>query len=216
MSLPFTVEEFLSVFEVYNRSIWPMQILLYGLALAATILAVRKTTFSNKISSAILAFFWLWTGIVYHLTYFTSINQAAYVFGSLFVIQGLIFLFTGVFGSNLSFQFRPDTRGITGSVFILYALVIYPLLGHFLGHVYPASPTFGAPCPTTIFTFGLLLWTDKVFPKYVLGIPLLWSVIGFSAALSLTIREDFGLLIAGLVGTLLIFMRKRPEFAMQG
>jgi len=95
---------------------------------------------------------------------------------------------------------------IIGGIFALYALVIYPVLGYSFGHVYPASPTFGAPCPTTIFTFGLLLWTDKRFPRHILVIPLLWSIIGFTAALSLTIREDFGLLIAGLLGTLLILL----------
>jgi hypothetical protein len=215
MRLPFSLEEFLSIFEVYNRSIWPMQIVLYLLALIAVIFAVKKTTSSNKTISGILAFLWLWTGLVYHLSYFTSINKAAYVFGVLCIAQGLIFIYTGVFRSSLSFQFQPDVKGIIGSIFILYALVIYPLLGYLLGHVYPASPTFGAPCPTTIFTFGLLLLTDKAFPKYVLAIPLLWSIVGFTAALSLTIREDIGLLIAGLLGTLLIFLRRnRPSSAM--
>ena len=215
MRLPFSLEEFLSIFEVYNRSIWPMQIVLYLLALIAVIFAVKKTAFSNKTISGILAFLWLWTGLVYHLSYFTSINKAAYVFGVLCIVQGLIFIYTGVFRPSLSFQFQPDVKGIVGSIFILYALVIYPVLGYLLGHVYPASPTFGAPCPTTIFTFGLLLWTDKIFPKYVLAIPLLWSIVGFTAALSLTIREDIGLLIAGLLGTLLIFLRRnRPSSAM--
>jgi hypothetical protein len=52
-------------------------------------------------------------------------------------------------------------------------------------------------------------------PKYVLGIPLLWSIVGFTAALSLTILEDVGLLIAGLLATLLIFLRRgRPVPAM--
>ena len=211
MSLPFSIEEFLSIFEAYNRAIWPMQIVLYLLALIAIIFGVRKTAFSNKVISGILAFLWLWTGIIYHLSYFTSINQAAYVFGALCIVQGLIFVYTGIFRSSLSFQFQPDTQGIVGSIFMLYALVIYPILGYLLGHIYPASPTFGAPCPTTIFTFGLLLWTDKAIPKYVLGIPLIWSIVGFTAALSLTIREDFGLLIAGLLGTLLAFLKRgRP------
>ena len=99
--------------------------------------------------------------------------------------------------------------GITGAVFIIYALLIYPVLGHLLGHIYPKSPTFGLPCPMTIFTFGLLLWTDSKIPKYVLIIPFLWSVVGFSAAVNLRIYEDFGLLLAGLLGTILIIIRDR-------
>jgi hypothetical protein len=82
----------------------------------------------------------------------------------------------------------------------------YPLLGYLQGHIYPAAPTFGLPCPTTIFTFGILLWTDKKLPVITLVIPFLWSLIGFSAAFSLGIREDTGLLIAGLLTTIMILI----------
>jgi hypothetical protein len=84
-------------------------------------------------------------------------------------------------------------------------MVVYPVIGTLLGHAYPQSPVFGvAPCPTTIFTFGLLLWTTAKVPKYVLVIPLLWSLLGVTAAFTLGIREDTGLLVAGVVGTILL------------
>jgi hypothetical protein len=38
---------------------------------------------------------------------------------------------------------------------------------------------------------------------------LIWSIIGFGAALSLGVKEDYGLLIAGVVGFILIFIRDR-------
>jgi len=204
VSLPFTIEQFLSVFEKYNLSVWPMQIVLVLVAILAIILSIRKINRSDNIISLVLGFFWLWIGIVYHLAFFTSINKAAYFFGALYIIQGLLFLFVGGLKSKLSFKFEPNSYGIIGSLFILYALIIYPGLGYFFGHVYPKNPTFGLPCPTTIFTFGLLLWTDKNVPKYVLAIPLIWSIIGFGAALSLGVKEDYGLLIAGVLGSILI------------
>jgi hypothetical protein len=209
MSLPFTVEQFMGIFEKYNIAVWPMQIILVLIALSALFLSLRKFSYSDKFISAILGFFWLWIGVVYHLTHFTSINTAAYLFGALYIIQGLIFIFLGGIKSRLSFKLQPNAYGIIGSLFILYALIIYPILGYFLGHVYPKNPTFGLPCPTTIFTFGLLLWTDKIVPKYVLVIPLIWSMIGFGAALSLGVKEDYGLLIAGVSGFILIFIRDR-------
>jgi hypothetical protein len=87
-------------------------------------------------------------------------------------------------------------------------MALYPIIGGLLGHGYPRSPSFGvAPCPTTIFTFGLLLWTSVRVPIYVLAIPLLWSLIGFSAALWLGIREDIGLPIAGVLSTALLVWR---------
>jgi len=209
MSLPFTVEQFMSIFEKYNIAVWPMQVILVLIALLALFLSLRKFSYSDRVISIILGFFWLWIGIVYHIIYFTSINEAAYLFGILYVIQGLVFIFVGGMKSKLSFKFQPSNYGIIGGIFILYALVIYPILGYFLGHVYPKKPTFGLPCPTTIFTFGLLLWTDQIVPKYVLVIPLIWSVVGFGAALSLGVKEDYGLLMAGVLGFILIFVRDR-------
>lgn len=209
MSLPFTIDQFLGIFEKYNLSVWPMQIVLVLIAVLALFLSLKKISYTDKIISVVLGFFWLWIGIVYHLAYFTTINKAAYFFGVLFIIQGLIFLFVGGIKSKLSFKFQSSSYGFIGSLFILYALIIYPVFGYFLGHVYPRNPTFGLPCPTTIFTFGLLLWTDKIVPKYVLVIPLVWSIIGFGAALFLGVKEDFWLLIAGVLGFVLIFIRDR-------
>lgn len=41
---------------------------------------------------------------------------------------------------------------------VAYAMVIHPVIGILVGHTWPAMPMLGiAPCPTTIFTIGLLL-----------------------------------------------------------
>jgi len=204
MKIPFTIEQFLDVFKNYNLSVWPMQMILYLFAFVVIIISIRKNNYSNRIIAIILSILWLWMGIIYHLVNFSSINKAAYIFGFVYIIQALLFLFSGVIKSNLSFKYQSNIYGIFGSIFILYALVLYPILGYFYGHVYPKAPTFGVPCPTTIFTFGILLWTDRKIPKHILIIPLLWSVIGFSAAMNLNIKEDFGLFIAGVLGFILL------------
>lgn len=211
MNLPFTRVQFLGVFENYNLSVWPMQIVLVLLGLTAIYFAALRHKPSNKIIAAALALLWLWMGVVYHIRYFAPINPAAKVFGALFILQGFIFIFSGLIRNSLSFEFRSDGYGITGAVFFLYALVIYPILGYFQGHIYPQSPTFGLPCPTTIFTFALLLWADRKVPLYVLIVPFLWTLIGSSAAVTLGIVEDFGLLAAGLCGTALVIIRNRHE-----
>ncbi|RPH36059.1 hypothetical protein EHM92_05140 [bacterium] len=209
MNLPFTPDQFLNVFREYNLSVWPMQIVLVLLGLTAIYFAVVRHKPSNMIIAGILAFLWLWMGVVYHFRHFTTINPAAYAFGSLCIIQGLVFVFSGMIRTSLSFESRTDVYGIVGAVMVLYALIVYPILGYFQGHIYPHSPTFGAPCPTTIFTFALLLWADRKVPVYVLLVPFLWSLIASSAALSLGILEDIGLLVSGLVATVLILIRNR-------
>ena len=211
MNTPFTVEQFINVFHNYNLAVWPIQIVFYLLALLLIYLAIIRTSFSDKTISAVLSFYWFWMGIIYHFGFFSTINPAAYLFGIVFVIQGLLFLYYGVFLSKLSYNFRPDIYGLTGAFFILYALLIYPLIGWIAGHTYPDSPTFGLPCPTTIFTLGLFLWTAKKLPIPILIIPFLWSIIGTMAAFKFGIAEDFGLLISGIVVFTLILNRDKHK-----
>ncbi|HEX5001689.1 MAG TPA: DUF6064 family protein [Bacteroidia bacterium] len=209
MNTPFTIAQFFEVFKNYNETVFPAQILLYLVAFITIYLIIKPTALSNKIISGLLAFFWLWMGIVYHLIFFTKINDAAYIFGAIFILQALLFLAYGVFNNKLSFSFHPDIYGLTGIVLILFALILYPILGFSLGHVYPLSPTFGLPCPTTILTLGILLLGDKKFPLVIFIMPLLWSIIGFTAAFNFGIWEDTGLLVAGILTTILLLIKNR-------
>ena len=209
MKLPFTVEEFLEVFKNYNRSVYPMQIIFYLLGATVIFLSIKKVTNADRKINVVLSFFWLWMGIVYHLFYFAKINKAAYLFSGIFILQGLLFFYYGVLNNKLSYKFRFDKFGWVGAILITFPLIIYPFLGYAFGHLYPASPTFGLPCPTTIFTFGILMWFDKKIPLSILNIPFIWSIIGFLAALKLGVREDTGLLVAGILGIIMIALRNR-------
>jgi len=209
MQVPFSLGDFLKVFKSYNQTIFPLQIVFYFIAFLSIYFLFTGNKNLNKIISITLSFFWLWMGIVYHIIFFSAINNAAYIFGAFFIIQGIMFAGCGLIRKKLSFGYSKNIYNYIGIVFLLYALIIYPVLGYNLGHSYPYSPTFGLPCPTTIFTFGILLFTNKKMPLHLLIIPLLWSVIGFNAALTLTIYEDTGLLIAGVTAfTLLLISNK--------
>lgn len=209
--MPFTSEQFFNVFSQYNTAVWPMQIVFYLLGLIALLAAVWKFRFSNRVTTMILAFFWVWMGSIYHLTHFSTINKAAYIFGSVFILQGILFFINGLGQRRLSFRPRWDIYSIIGGAFILYGLFIYPILGYFLGHVFPQAPSFGVPCPTTIFTFGILLWTDTKLSKYLLVIPVLWSIIGFSAAFQWGVWEDVMLLVAGVVTATMVIYRDKAD-----
>ena len=211
MKTPFTVDQFLEVFKNYNESVFPVQVLFYLVAWFAIYLVTRQSTKSNRVISGVLSFYWLWMGVVYHLVFFATVNKAAYLFGSLFILQSALFLIFGAFSDRLSFRFNTDVYGITGLALTFFALFVYPLYGYFNGHVYPYSPTFGLPCPTTIFTFGILLMTDSKVPVVILIVPVIWSLIGFMAAINLGITEDIGLLVAGIVAASLLLYRNRSS-----
>ena len=60
-------------------------------------------------------------------------------------------------------------------------------------------PTFGLPCPTTIFTIGLLCFAVQPLPRSPLIGPLLWCLVGAQAAFFLGVQPDLGLIVAGAV-----------------
>ena len=204
--MPFTEGQFFNVFRDYNLAVWPVQWILISLAVLAIGLAARGA--SARTSNLILALLWAWMAIAYHFTFFARINPAAIWFGVAFLIQAALFFRYGVARCRIRFRARGDLRTLLGFGFMVYALLLYPALGHLLGRHYPAMPTFGLPCPTTIFTLGLLLWSDPPVARLLLIIPALWSLLGFSAALSLGMTEDYGLLVAGILATTLLFFAR--------
>jgi hypothetical protein len=213
MDLPFTTDQFLGVFRAYNEAVWPTHIAAYVLGLGALVAAARGGRGTSAFVTAVLAAMWGWNGIAYHIGFFASINSAAYVFGALFLLQAGIFAYAGLVRRHLAFRLRRDRYGLTGAALVFYAIALYPLLGVTLGHGYPHNPAFGlAPCPTTIFTFGLLLWTDRPVPKSLLVIPTLWALVGVAAALTLGMVEDAGLLAAAFATVgLLLYRDRRPH-----
>lgn len=147
MTLPFTQEQFLEVFARYNTAIWPMQIVAYVLGITAVALAIKKTSASGRAIALIPAFLWLWVGWMYDVVHLVTINKAAHLFGALFILEGAALLLAGVVWPKLSFRAGSGVRGLVASATIVYAMIIYPIIGSLLGHGYPRSPGFGvAPC----------------------------------------------------------------------
>jgi hypothetical protein len=199
LTLPFTVQQFFEVFTRYNRAVWPAPVVLLVLAAVSLALVLWRPDASSRAVSAILAGLWAWMGIAYHALFFTAINPAARAFAVFFLVQAVLFAVPGAVRGRLVFGRPSPARGALGSLLVAYSLAVYPALGWLAGHRYPAVPTFGAPCPTTIFTLGMLLYARPGPPWWLAAIPLAWAAVGSSAAFALGVSEDFGLLAAGVV-----------------
>ena len=211
--LPFSREQLLTVFVAYNEDVWPVQVLAYLLGLLMLVLIVQPSAHRSRMVAAGLAAMWLWTGVAYHGMNFSAISNGALGFAAPFVIQGLLFVEAGVLRGRLAFGRRKGWNGWTGWALVAYASIGYPLLGQVLGHSYPGMPMFGiTPCPVTIFTFGLFLLTTEPIPRRLLVIPVVWSVIGGSAAFLLAIPQDWLLLVSGI--TVLALLRRDAELRL--
>ena len=198
MSLPFTIGDFLAIFAAYNSAIWPFQIVAYGLGLVAATAVIVENHALMRLGFAALAILWGFTGIGYHLISFAQINPIAPIFAAFFVLQGVLFVASAIQPGDLRLRMSRDLRSIAGLMTIVYALAVYPVLGIWAGHGFLAGPMFGvAPCPTTIFTLGILMIARGRWVVWLSIIPVSWSLIGLSAALQLGIPEDLGMPVAG-------------------
>ena len=208
--LPFSEDVFFRLFEQYNASIWPAQVVAYALGVALLVLALRPRRGGDRVIAVGLAVFWLWTGIAYHMLFFATINWAAWGFGALFALQGVAFVWRGALRGELRFRFTATPHGWVGLALAVFAMAGYPLAGWLAGHAWPRTAVFGvAPCPTTIFTLGLLLLAEPRVPLRLLAIPVLWAVIGGTAALLLAVPEDAALPLAAVLALALAIAKNR-------
>lgn len=205
----FTLDQFLEMLTRYNLTIWPLQLIAYGLGILAVLLALRGTKNSGRTIAAMLSLLWLWTGAIFNLFYFSPLYGMAYVFAVLFVVEAGILLYAGTIKGNLSFKIKADACGVAGGLVVLYSLVGYPLIEVLLGRGYPKLLAFGlVPCPTTVFTLGILLWSSKKPNWYVLAIPVLYALTGL-VPVWVGIVEDVGLFISGLLTLLMVIYWNR-------
>lgn len=182
----------------------------YLLGGVAVVLLFFKRREGDRIISAILALMWLWTGFGYHGLWFSAINKAAYGFAALFIVQGCYLLYAGAYRGQICFGRNSDLADWIGGAFVVYAAILYPVIGLATGHRYPEMPMFGVtPCPVTIFTFGFMLLTVRPVSGRLLVIPFVWSLIGGSAAILLNMPQDWLLLVSGFVAVPLIIFRDR-------
>ncbi len=200
MDLPFTQTQFFEVFVSYNEAIWPMQLALNAAAITMVGVLIWMPERAGRFISLGLVLLWAWLAVGYHLAFFWRINPAAPFFAAISLVAAGGFLWFGIFRSSLRFHSGMDARKTTGLIVVVFALAGYPAIGELAGHHYPATPTFGVPCPTTIYTFGVLLMTAKPLPRWVLPAPMLWAAIGAVAAFSLGVPQDLALIVMLVLG----------------
>lgn len=209
MSLPFTAGEFFAVFGRYNETVWPLQVALLALAVGALVGLFRGGIRGRRLTFAILGFLWLWMAFVYHVAFFSEVNPAAWLFAALFAAGGVTFGWA-VRAAAAGGERSRGLRAGAGWLLVAYALAGYPAIAYLAGQRYPEVPTFGLPCPTTIFTLGVLLLLAAP-PRRLFVVPLIWAAIGTSAALRLGVPEDLGLPVAALAALVALGVASRPR-----
>lgn len=202
MQLPFSHDVFLDVFAMYNAELWPASLFLWVATAAMAFRWLAGSRVNGPVLFGLLSVHWMWSGIAYHWLYFREINRAATLFAAAFVFQGVLFLWMAV-KSRAHTDAPSGLRGAVAGGLVLYGLA-YPAIGLAMGLEYPRLPLFAVPCPATLVTAGFLLGTVGA-PRFASVVPILWAVIGGSAAFALGITADLVLIVAAAVLALDLF-----------
>jgi len=206
VTLPFSEQQFFDVFGRYNTRVWPVVLLLWIETLWFALQLVRGRSKSAGLS-LLLAVHWAWSGLVYHASFFTAVNPGAWMFAVLFAVESVIFVGIAV-TRRIDFVWGHTTRHRIAGVLIVYSLA-YPLLVLASGHEYPRAPLFAVPCPTTLFTCGMLLTAAPRVPIAAAVVPVAWSIIAGSAAILLDVAPDAMLFIGGAAAAITAIAQRR-------
>ena len=209
MQLPFTREQFFDLFAAYNDALWPAVVALW---VASTVIVARRLSVRHQHDrwvSVLMAGLWAWSALAYHVAFFTSINPAAWLFAAFFLGQAVLIFRVGVVQRRLSFAPWGNAWAPLAWGLIAYSLA-YPLINAIDHLSLLRIPTFGLPCPTTIFTVGVLMLATPRSWKLSI-VPVIWSAIGGSAAFLLGVHADVALPVAGIALAIFSVRRTTPE-----
>lgn len=203
--LLFSQETYFRLFELYNRAIWPLQVLLLGLGGIALYLLRRRGC--ARVAWGLLALVWAWVAWAFHLERYATINLAAPYFAALFGLEAVLLLAIGTAAGRL--RASEASAPIAGTAVVVYAVVLHPLTGLLAGRTWPQLAYFGAaPDPTAIATLGMLLFAGGPLRVVLLVPAAAWCVI--SALTSYAMESVEGVAPAIFAATAILLSFRRP------
>lgn len=193
--LLFSERVYWRLFLLHNEALWPLQVpvLLLGLAALAALLARRP--WSPSIAAALLAAGWAWIAWSFFWQRYATINWAAAWVAPAFAAEALLLIATAVV--------RPR-RAPAGSVGALagislfaWGLALHPLLPLLTNRPFAEAEVLGlTPDPTAIATLGLCLWLRGAVRWLLLPIPVLWCLASWLTLDTLGVGEAWVPLLA--------------------
>ena len=209
---------FLAMYDRFNATVWPMQLVWYASAAAMVGLALWPRRLSTQLICLLAAAYLTWVGIAFFgvldsgMGVLDSVVNLAWLWAATFILEALLFLVAGIVRRDLVFAPRWNLAMVLGAVFMFYGLVAYPIIGLLGGHPLHTLPVFGlSPCATVIFFFGLLLWARSPAPKYLLLLPLAWALEATPSNIAMGHEADFGMALVGVITVGLIIWRDRTS-----
>jgi hypothetical protein len=208
-----STEEFWTQVAVYNEATWPITI---AMTIAAVFLTFRvfwrPGARSDMWMKAFLGFAFAWNGIVFFLLYVK--NPLSTLTGApLFIIISFLFV-VDIWMGKTHFQPPKATwkKAMTG--LWIFLVLLYPVIGWPLGHVYPKALLPMFPCPLTTFAIVLVAAAAPKVDKKVCVALLPWALMALPKCFgALECYEDCILFASGVYGLVELIRNWKTQLA---
>ena len=206
--LLFSPRTYYRMFELYHAQVWPIHLVVLGSVIGVFVLLRREEEWRDRAIAGVLAVWWLWVAIAFHLQRYAPINWAGRYFAALFAIQALLLLWFGVIRRRLRFRLSPERAAYLTAALLVVALVLEPIAGRIAGRSWRQVEMFGlTPDPTAIATLAFLALSTARPHRALIVIPAIWCAIGAATLWSLGSAEAWLVMLAGLAGLILAIRR---------
>lgn len=204
------MSDFFTLMNNYHQMYPLLAPIALGIALGIIGLLTLSWKGKTRVALWALSLLWAFDGLFLFTYYYGNINPTTYFLtGILFPLQAVLFLFAG--NGEVDFGFSKRFASRLGMFFMFFALFLYPIIGNFTGHAYPAAPVFPEPCPLTIFTLGFLLQIRGRLPLRLIWVPLFWALMGLYAAFVMGVFADLAETIAGITAFVVILVQNKTH-----
>ena len=184
--LIFSPESYYRLHELYNLSLWPLQVLSFLLFCLALYLNIKGHRYYPKAILIGLSLAWLLNGFWFVSQFYVQINPLANTLTYAFYLQAILLMLMAVFVSHAGGGPGPSgIRAVSGWSLLMYAGFVHPVALFLLGRKFGGLEIVGiAPDPTALATLGILIMLKKRVYWLAMIVPSLWITLSILTYLS--------------------------------
>lgn len=178
--LMFSVRTWDRLVQGWNEALWPLHVPVLLVAAALVVLAALRPQQARRPALLLLAISWAFIGWGFHWERFATIHTGAPWYAAAFGLQALLLLLAAASPEGAT---PPGPVRTTGLLLAAAAVAPYPLWAPAAGRGWPQAEIAGLlPDPTALLTVGLLLALPQRHRGWLLVVPLLALVVGWTTA----------------------------------
>nr|WP_319392865.1 DUF6064 family protein [uncultured Desulfobacter sp.] len=203
--------------ENYNRGIFPMQaVFLIIAAMLVASLYLGNGPVVNRLIKSYFAFIYIWFGVVLCIVFIPDeFIISNLIMGLIYLVIGVLF-FLDIFNQKTVFTIsrNPAIKWVT-LFLIIFSFAFFPLINYLNGIPAARLPLVGSLfCPTSILALALFAGSaPDVDKKNLILLSCLSIYTGIVALILFKIYTDGVLMLAGLYGLFMLYIRRRGNTA---